>query len=350
MATFNKKTFIGTLFLVPYVFSKAITSSEYSKSSLEMTKREDRSNPYWYDSGAPYWVDTHGINNQNNDIGKSCSFNGNNGVCVDINNTNCNIIAIHSDCSGNNIKCCLDSNGNIETPVTTTPVTTTKKSTTTKTSEKTTTKTEEKTKTKTTEKTPEKTSTTKLDGECPTLKNADQTKSGKTKIEEITPLILNTEGGCQNLSNDSGNIIDNKIGYTCMGVTPKVGWNNREKYFKYAVDECTDKVMFTYCAYNLNKSKFKTGTENLVDGEYAKACSYLPQPAYYVCTDMRYNGTPSVRKMKEDEDTVDYCLYLVQRGREHYTDIIKKNSDNEKFKKGWENRSKERESYCKSYC
>lgn len=193
-------------------------------------------------------------------------------------------------------------------------------------------------------------------GNCPTPSNPDKTKSGKSKIAEALEQIFGNEGGCQNQSTDSGNKFDGKIGYSCMGVTPSVGWNNRSKYYSFAISKCEDinnKANFVKCAHDLDLAKFKSGTESLYKKDYADigGCTNLPQPAYYICFDTAVNQGPgwSSKTVKNNpignSDGKTYGLKLNELSRAYL-----KSLKNPTYEKGWMNRCDNREKYCNNYC
>jgi hypothetical protein len=206
--------------------------------------------------------------------------------------------------------------------------------------------------------------------ECPTASNNNDTKSGKTKEEEAIPKIFDSEGGCQNDPNDSGNIIrdddnnpikdangNNVIGYTCAGVSANVGWNSRD-YFDYALSSCTSRADFVKCAYDLDSYKFKASTEKLYVDQYAKVggCTNLPQPAYYVCFDMAVNqGQNWVASVTKNNpignmDGKEYSVLLNSISRDRYYNIVEEKPSNKRYLDSWLDRVSSRENYCDSYC
>jgi len=131
---------------------------------------------------------------------------------------------------------------------------------------------------------------------CPKSSNHTSTNSGSTKIHEAISEILKNQVECQNSPLDMSNYFDGEVGYTCLGVSPSLGYINRETYFSYALESCLyGKAHFVKCAYNLNKINFINAVENLYNEQYAThgGCSDLPQPAFYVCLDLAIHHSPS---------------------------------------------------------
>jgi len=193
---------------------------------------------------------------------------------------------------------------------------------------------------------------------CPTAANHNTTKSGKSKISESLPLILESEGQCGNNSADSGNWFEGQLGYTCMGITPLTGWNNR-KYFQYALSKCSgNKAMFVKCAYDLSKTSFQAGAEKVYETQFVDVagCTNLPQPAYYVCLDTAVNHGPywTQKRVKENpignKDGKTYGLALNNMSRNYYKEIAANNPSKQQFLNGWLNRATKRENYCNAYC
>jgi len=101
--------------------------------------------------------------------------------------------------------------------------------------------------------------------------------------------IFGHEGKCQNWKSDSGNKFQGSIGYTCNGIIPSVGYNNRNGAFSYAADKCKGQgANFVKCAHDVDPAKFKAGAAEVYKSQYFKpgGCSQLKMPAYYVCADI----------------------------------------------------------------
>jgi len=193
--------------------------------------------------------------------------------------------------------------------------------------------------------------------QCPTMRNNQDTLSGKSKFSEAIVEIRGNEGGCQNNKSDQGNYIDGKLGYTCGGITPSVGWANKS-YFYYALSKCTDKTLFVKCAYDLDKEKFLISAQNIYEDKYVKTggCSDIPQPAYYVCLDMSINAGPNWPKQTirrhpiGSKDGKEYGFLLNNLSREYYKNIVRRDPSKKVFLNGWLNRAQRRENYCNNYC
>lgn len=182
---------------------------------------------------------------------------------------------------------------------------------------------------------------------------------GKSKEEEALDEIFGHEGLCQNWKEDTGNWFNGRLGFTCMGVTPGVGYNNRNGAFKYAISACGSKSpeMFVKCAFDLNRSQFKTGSAEVYMKSYfgPGGCSPLPQPAFYICADISVNSGPGRSKQYLNElgplkgDIKAYARKLNDRHRQDYIKWSAPGTGNERFRQGWLNRAAARDRYIDSY-
>ncbi|ORX80759.1 hypothetical protein BCR32DRAFT_327577 [Anaeromyces robustus] len=192
---------------------------------------------------------------------------------------------------------------------------------------------------------------------CPTVRNPNATKSGKSKAYESLPQIFQNEGLCQNMSDDRGNQMNGRIGYTCMGVTPSTGWENK-KYYQYALSRCSnDPVLFIKCAFDLNKEKFKESTSNLYAQRFGSiaGCDSIPQPAYFVCLDLSLNGPYRARDIIRENpignmSSKEYARKLNDISRQDFIDAAYSNASQYQFLQGWLNRCAARDKYIDNYC
>jgi hypothetical protein len=110
-----------------------------------------------------------------------------------------------------------------------------------------------------------------------------------TKANEALTEIFQSEGLCQNWASDSGNHFNGEIGYTCMGLIPEECWDNRNAFFQYAASSYSGSpAQFCKFAYDMDKTQYKSGAAQLYIKKYFTpgGCSVLPQPAFYVCSDI----------------------------------------------------------------
>jgi len=178
-----------------------------------------------------------------------------------------------------------------------------------------------------------------------------------TKLKDSLKKIFSSEGKCQNWSSDSGNWMNGKLGYTCAGIIPSVGYNNRN-FFSYAQSSCSSKPahLFVKCAWDKSNSKFKDGSAKIYEKQYAIAggCANLKQPAYYVCFDIAVNSGPGRSKQFIRETNAgslnefDAATKLNEKHRDFYIRISKPGTKNHKFRKGWLARADHRAAYIRS--
>mmetsp|Transcript_9731 Transcript_9731/g.14361 ORF Transcript_9731/g.14361 Transcript_9731/m.14361 type:complete len:302 (-) Transcript_9731:21-926(-) len=180
--------------------------------------------------------------------------------------------------------------------------------------------------------------------------------SQSTKLKDSLRMIFSSEGKCQNWSSDSGNWMNGKLGYTCAGIIPSVGYNNRN-LFSYA-SSCLNgpSHLFVKCAWDKSNSKFNDAAAKIYEKQYAIAggCANLPQPAYYVCFDIAVNSGPGRSKQFIREfggyngNPIDFATKLNERHRSFYISISQPGSKNHKFRAGWLRRADHRKQYIAS--
>ncbi|ORX50339.1 hypothetical protein BCR36DRAFT_412361 [Piromyces finnis] len=194
---------------------------------------------------------------------------------------------------------------------------------------------------------------------CPTSSNHTFTNSGDSKIYEALSELLKNKGVCQNNPTDMDNYFDDEIGYTCLGVTPSLGYANRETYFAYAVETCKyGKAYFVHCAYKLNKENFINAVEKLYDEQYAGkgGCSNLPQPAFYICLDLVIHHGPawSTNIIKNNPignmNGKEYGYLLNKLSREKYFKMGQQLDYNANDEYEWKAIIKRRNEYIDNYC
>jgi len=180
--------------------------------------------------------------------------------------------------------------------------------------------------------------------------------SASQKIAITLKQIFQNEGSCQNSASDSGNTFQGKVGYTCVGVTPSLGYNNRNGEFSYALPTFKGHPSaFVKYAYDLSAAKFTVGAGNIYAAQYFTpgACSNLPQPAHYVCSDIAVNSGPgkSSQYVKElgkiGADVKAYARALNEKHRQFYKKIGV--GANAKFLAGWLARANARDAFINKY-
>ncbi|XP_057302257.1 uncharacterized protein LOC130636528 [Hydractinia symbiolongicarpus] len=174
------------------------------------------------------------------------------------------------------------------------------------------------------------------------------------KYSHALQKMFKFEGKCQNWREDSGNYFEGRLGYTCMGVTPGVGWNNR-----YLFDNCggytSYPALFVKYCYDRNPSSFKKGVEKLYIKNYLSVCDKLADPAFFVCGDISLNSGPGRVKTFMSElgspgnDIKGYARRLNQLHRDFYIRITRRNPEYQRFIAGWLQRADERDSYINNY-
>lgn len=185
---------------------------------------------------------------------------------------------------------------------------------------------------------------------------------GGNKEEEALKEILGSEGQCQNWSGDSGNKFEGRIGYTCVGIIPSVGWNSRNSAFGYAVASFRGHPsMFVKHAYDVDRSKFTEGSKKIYREQYfgPGGCSPLPQPIFYVCSDIAVNsGTGRSKQFLRElgafsgsgsTQIKDYARRLNEKHRAFYKYIGRPGTKNNRFLRGWLNRADHRDTYINNY-
>lgn len=187
------------------------------------------------------------------------------------------------------------------------------------------------------------------------------TAPGSKETAAALRMIFGHEGKCTNNAGDSGNHFDGRVGYTCMGVTPKTGWTYRKYYSSDCKAKCVDKVLFTKCCYDLSHDAYRSSTEDLYEKEFFErgGCTTLPWPAFYVCADIAINsGIGRSKSMVSDArkdmpcslsacDGKGFCLKLNAAHRQFYKDIAAKDASKQQFLKGWLKRADDRDKVCK---
>jgi hypothetical protein len=171
--------------------------------------------------------------------------------------------------------------------------------------------------------------------------------------------IFTNEGGCQNWNNDSGNWLNGKKGYTCAGITPGVGYNGRDKYYSYAISQCSSvsAELFVKCAWDLSQSKFNAGSETLYTDQYFRpgGCADYPQPLHFVCSDIAVNSGPGRSKQyirdlgSPGSDFKGYARRMNQMHREDYIRWSQPGSANAQFRAGWLARADSRDKFINTY-
>jgi len=174
------------------------------------------------------------------------------------------------------------------------------------------------------------------------------------KYEHALKEIFRFEGKCQNSASDKGNHLQGKVGYTCMGITPGVGWKNR-KLFPSCIEYKGHASAFVKHCYDRQVETFKHGAGQIYRKQYLNTCSALSEPAFFVCADIAVNsGTSRVRRFmkslgKQGNDIKEYARKLNKLHRAFYKKITRRNHNYKKFLKGWLRRADERDYYINSY-
>lgn len=195
-----------------------------------------------------------------------------------------------------------------------------------------------------------------LFGAKPYFQNCSCEVLDKVKLTLIE--IFGNEGACQNQASDTGNWYDGKLGYTCQGVTPKVGYELKDKYYSYASKSFTgSKELFVKYAHDKDMNKFEEGTGNLYVDKYFYVCSQFEMPTYYICSDVSVNSGPGRSKKFIDQleekgkswSKKKYATEFNELHRQFYKELGKQ----EKYKpylKGWLKRAEHRDEYIETFC
>jgi len=170
--------------------------------------------------------------------------------------------------------------------------------------------------------------------------------------------VLGSEGKCQNWSEDSGNWFNGKLGYTCAGITPSVGYAHRNGAFAYASGcQSRSAEMFVKCAWDTDESAFIAGAGEVYTNNYFRpgGCADFPQPLHYVCSDIAVNsGTGRSKQYIRELGSVsgDYKGYARRMNEMHRQDYIRWSAPgtaNARFRQGWLNRAAERDRFIDQY-
>ena len=146
-----------------------------------------------------------------------------------------------------------------------------------------------------------------------------------------------------------------KLGYTCMGITPGVGWANTDAFPKCLPYNGPAADFVKYC-YDKDRDYFKEGAGRIYKDKYMiGVCDQLPDPAFYVCSDISVNSGPDrVREFleklgKPGRNIKAYARELNNMDRAFYKSIASKNPKFEEFLKGWLKRADKRDEFINHY-
>jgi len=179
-----------------------------------------------------------------------------------------------------------------------------------------------------------------------------------SKAQIALKQILKSEGGCQNSANDKGNHFQGHVGYTCAGVIPSLGYENRNGAFAYANDYKGDPAGFVHYAYNKDPSKFKEAAAQVYTTQYFEPahCTKLPMPAYMVCSDIAVNSGVGRAKNYmlalgtfKGGDAKEYARKMNDLHRQDYKKWGAEGTSNHKFLKGWLARADDRDKFINNY-
>ena len=122
-----------------------------------------------------------------------------------------------------------------------------------------------------------------------------------------------------------------------MGITPDVAWNNTAVFPK-CLPYNGPAVDFVKTCYDKDRDHFKQGAARIYKDKYMiGVCDHLPDPAFYVCSDISVNSGPDqVREFlkeleKPDENIKAYARELNNMHRAFYKSITRKNPKFEEF-------------------
>lgn len=174
-------------------------------------------------------------------------------------------------------------------------------------------------------------------------------KCNSVKKEEKTlDLILGSEGACQNWKSDTGNKCQNRIGFTCKGITPCLGYQN-QALFPGCGGFSGHPSGFNKWCYDKSIPNFTKGASAIYKTKYFNKCSHLDMPAYYVCSDICVlSGPGGLQKMIDRSGPVgsnmkDYARRLNENHRKYLISL-----NRPEFIKGWLNRVNHRANFINS--
>ena len=170
--------------------------------------------------------------------------------------------------------------------------------------------------------------------------------------------ILGSEGKCQNWKQDSGNWMNGRLGYTCAGIIPSVGYQHRNSQFAYA-RQClsVSPESFVKCAWDLDEFEFIRAASRIYTENYFKpgGCSSFPQPLHYVCSDIAVNS--GIGRSKEyirelgnvGSNVKEYARRMNELHRQDYIKWSAPGTQNHVFRQGWLNRAADRDKFINTF-
>ncbi|MGE5659632.1 MAG: glycosyl hydrolase 108 family protein [Actinomycetota bacterium] len=175
---------------------------------------------------------------------------------------------------------------------------------------------------------------------------------GGSQVQAALKLILDSEGGCQNSWRDSGNRFQGQLGFTCMGVTPAVGWNHRDGIFKeLGVGFSGHPAFFVKFVHDRNRDAFRRAAQRIFIEDYFApgGCTHLAQPAFEICADIAVNSGVGrsrqyLREIGAISDAKSLARALNERHRQDYLRWSQKGAD-AGFRAGWLARASRRQRY-----
>jgi len=174
-------------------------------------------------------------------------------------------------------------------------------------------------------------------------------------VEKQVAAILKFEHGCHNLESDRGNHMSKRIGFTCLGVTPSFGFEERKSFANCASCE-TAPVMFVRCCHDLDRTQFSANVNRLYRTKLLPManCDSIPTPAAFVCRDIAINsGTLRASSLVKDLGPCDaacdaktYCHKLNDKHKEFYRGVVGADPEQIPFLTTWMKRYNYRNRVC----